>query len=223
MVDLKDFNYLVISLRNPGSDQLQIINTAYLFWRSFWIKELFTSPESAPHWGNEFYRHDYLTLIMHKNLPVALHLYGFQNLELTACVDQSYFDDFDREVVPEIIQSGYKKVITAGWLSVNPEYLKFNREIVFSRCLSALGLRFGKYNGFQAAIAPARSDNGVSQKFMEWGGVTYGLRNVYGIPCELIVMDVDNNIPLTYAESELVAHLWNCYLPVVRQTVKIAA
>jgi len=210
-MSLEEFEYELIELRkDKDSRSISKINEVYFFWKSFWTQVLNESDAPLPHWSDEFYRHDAAGVIFQNGVPVAVHLYGVQNLKMAACRGQTYFHEgFDNRFCSKLIKAGYDKAMSAAWLTINPDFVKNPERIVFSRCLMAIALKASDYLGCETVIGPTRSDNGIAAKIIEWGAVSYGQGRAKNTPVEMLVMDNGVQIPLPEIEEELVNQIWN--------------
>lgn len=203
------YNFTLIDLKNEKQRvSASFINEVFFFWKSFWKKELDDLESPYPNWADEFYRHEHLGILTMDSVPVALHLYARQNLLIAPCREQSYFTSFSEAFTGKLVKDGYTDVLSAGWLTVNSDFVSNPDKIVFSKCLVSLSLKVCDYLGSQAILGPTRINNGVADKVISWGAKTYGQEMAYNTPVELIVIDTDTPIPLRDNERSLVEQIW---------------
>lgn len=208
MSSLQEFEFHLIKIRDAKLQDESIINLAYMFWKSVWMEELKTINGSLKCWGDEFYRHDYIGLVTYDQIPVGMHLYGLQNLNLGPCRDQSHFQSYTDDFIPKLKEANINKVISASWLCVNPDFAKFDKDIVFSKVITQLSLRVCQLLGYQGAIAPARKDNGLSTKLKSWGVMSFGEKVVQNVMCEIVFCPSHVEFPLTEKEKQLIGYVW---------------
>lgn len=209
MQNLDEFKFQLLSLRGENDKkELALINEAFFFWKSIWTAELKKNKASAPNWADEFYRHDYVGVLFNKGIPVSVHLYGLHNLSLNACSQQSYFEKFPKDFATSMEKDDYDRVLSAGWLTINPDFLINEHGVAFSKCMIWLVLRVSKLLGCKASLGPTRSDNGLASKIIEWGAISYGQAEAYNTPIDILVMDNDNQIPLRQNEQNIVNAVW---------------
>lgn len=210
MFELSGFKFELLSLREEsGKQNLQKVNEIYFFWKSFWPKVLDELNCAYPNWADEFYKHTHAGVLFYDGTPVSLHLYMVQNFEVAACLQQGYFDSFPKSVIDNIRKDGYKKLITGGWLTVNPTFSKNPERIAFSRCQMALSLLASRYYGCDGVMGPTRINNGFAQRLLGWGAKTYGESLAKNTPVELIVVGNSVQIPLKEKEQEIINIAWS--------------
>lgn len=208
MRDFQEFQFILLKIRDCDRTSENLVNQAYFFWRTFWSKELSKFTNNVPKWADEFYRHDYVGLITYHGQPVALHLYGFQGLGLSACRGQSYFESYSEDFITRVRRDGYHRVISTSWLAVNPTYQRLDDRILFSKCMLVLAQHVCRHFNYDANIATTRMDNGIAAKIIDWGGRSYGEKLHNDVQCALLLITPDVRVPISEYEQSFLNHIW---------------
>ncbi len=180
------------------------INEVFFLWKGVWAMEFKKTGGDPPSWPDEFYRHDAIGAILVDSVPIAVHLYSIQNINLKACEGQDYFKSYTREFTSTLKRERFARVLAASWMTVNPDFKLKDKKVSFSKCLLALSQKMLVPFNCEAAIGATRSDNGLAERIMSWGAKSYGPFHTKNTPVEMLLMDEAMRIPLTADEEELV-------------------
>lgn len=161
---VSDIKYIVLPGRFCESSYLPLYNKAFDFWKQNWtdvFKQLGTSKVPS---ADDFFRQDFIPVILHQDRIVAIHLYTLYDMRTDRTLGHSYLaHNFTPEYFSILKGKGLEKVMSMESLFIDPAYRKSLVGVQFAEVLICLGQRlFEQYTDAEAIIAPARQDVKVS-------------------------------------------------------------
>lgn len=174
--------YHLINTRNPASEELELCEKAFRFWKSSWEK---TYAELNVNKGPELKSDDFLDrevgVLVCKNEPIGLFLNNWFDLSRESITSHSYFSNYPSEVIQEYRKKGFSKVMVLSYLTVHPSWRKSQTDIPVSEILFGLGvIRFSE-TPYENLIGYVRKDLNTHQIFDRHGGVTLMSMTAYNV------------------------------------------
>jgi hypothetical protein len=156
---LSQLQYIILPGRClPGYAHLDLHNQVYEYWKNFW-REVYGSANALDSFNpDDFFRQDYIPVIMWKNNVVAMHLYTFFNFNQKSATDHHYFEFFNQTYLASLRSKEINHAMSMEYLTVDPNWRRKNIGIAMGEVLVGTGLKLMNTTFAQAAIAPARKD-----------------------------------------------------------------
>jgi hypothetical protein len=206
----------------PGSPYVSLHNQAYEYFKTFWRRVFADNGLSEPvQFEHDFYRMDFVTLLMHQQSIAGLHLYSFFNLELSAHCEHEYFQGNRGDVyLTNLKGHGAKSVLTMEYFTVDPNWRKKQIGLSLGPILGSLGTRIQLSCGADASLTRAREDVGSDRMFEELGGEAL-CKNVsmYNTPVSIMAAYSENVKGLTdFTSRRYVDKFWSERVDVSQMT-----
>ncbi len=206
------FRYVILPGKpGPGSQNQELHDRAYEFWKSFWSKIYSDagSPESFV--PEDFTRQDFIPVILHGDTIVAMHLYTIFNIRSLAIREHRYFKFFPEEFFSYLWDHSVDSVLSLEFLTVAEGWRKHDIGVSLSRVLVDCSRRLMNQLPVGALIGPARSDNKVNEMVVDFGFTTFqaGLKK-RNFTVDLMVGFRNQIHPCSdFASHALAKELWN--------------
>ena len=210
---IPDLKYFLIPGRpKVGSPAMEIHNIAFEFWRNFWT-DVFKKNGVADHpSADDFLRQDLISVILHENKVVSLHLYSFFDLALKATNEHSYFkDSYTEKAMQGMSTQGARHVMSMEYFSVAPEWQKKSIGLSIALTMLSLGIRIFTRSQADMLLGVSRVDVGVAKLSYEIGGLPLDQGLIlHGTPCDIVGCPRGlERFPRGEAENRLGETLWN--------------
>lgn len=208
----QELKYYILPGKCPlGFEFTEIHNKAFEYWKTFWSKVYADAGSLDAFHPDDFFRQDYIPVIMWKNEIVAMHLYTFFNLKQRSAIHHNYFNFFNEQFFEKLNELKIEYVMSMEFLTVDPKWRKKESFISVAELLSGIGLELFKQSQGQAAIAPARKDVKVHEMAYKFNfDCLVSDVNCRNFDCDLIlgVKNKISNHPDNYLNA-LVQKIWN--------------
>jgi hypothetical protein len=182
-------NFILLTGKNPPTHLAEFHEIAFNFWYDNWL-DFFKKHDAGYRLNpDDFFRQDYVGLLVQDNVPIAIHLYSIFDITLTHQLKQSYcFDNFTSSFFKNLCQKGIKNTISFESMMVSPDFRKTEKGRSIAPLLYAAGIQLVKsLDDVDAMMAPARNDIGVTKLAQSGGCVTVEEHELHGFPVSLIV------------------------------------
>jgi hypothetical protein len=196
-IEMKDLSFYLIPAANPEKEFVSIHNKAYHLWRDVWIKVFNDLKFNTAFLIDDFIRQDFISVIMHNDIPAAVHLYSFFSLDCEVAREHRYLkENFTHEYFDRLQSRGVRNVMSMEYMTVHPEFRKGLVNLHIGQILVGLAMFTMKEYGGDAAIAPARRDHKVHDLAYAMGGESV-ISNVinHNVACDLLMCTKENVRP----------------------------
>ncbi|HVK61459.1 MAG TPA: hypothetical protein VM432_07910, partial [Bdellovibrionales bacterium] len=177
---LSGFQYWILPGNCPPDfPHQELHNRAFDQWRVFWT-EVMQQVAGERVRTEDFWRQRIISVLTRGNEIAAIHLYSFFNLDSQAALAHSYIRNYYDEADLNHLRSlGVNSVMSMEYLTVNPEFRNRTLGFPIASLLIALGAQIFKASGYDAAVAPCRTDLKVDVRAAELGCQTISESYVY--------------------------------------------
>lgn len=207
--EYEEYDFFFSSLKKAGPAQNEMIESAFKFWKRMWTLEFNRLGKKMPDWSDEFYRHDYIGVVSYKGRPLAMHLYGLQNLGISPCENSRYMTtNFTPEFAPTLRERGIERALSLNWLTVDILLARTIPDISLIEVMGGLGAQVCEWLSFDALIAAIRKDVPLADKAQTLGMKSLGTKDVYGGPCDLCYTTLESRELLGESSRSLINYLW---------------
>lgn len=211
---LDQLQYFILPGKLPlGSPYTSLHNQAYEYFKTFWRRVFVDNGLNEPvHFEHDFYRMDYVNLLMHGSTIVGLIMHSVFNLRLSAHQDHEYFANNSGNIfLADLKERNANSALTMEYFSVDPHWRKSHCGLSLGPILISLGTRIQRACGVDASLGRAREDVGTNRMF-EGLGAQVLLSNVsmYNTPISIMVAYSNNVRDLPDISSRrYVNKFWN--------------
>ncbi len=213
MRNVNAVKYLLLPGKNPSTEDRQYHQLAFDFWFQHWTEFFKISDPTYCLRADEFFRQDYIGLLVDNDTPLAIHLYSEFDITLPYQLNHSYLAyNFSKKYFSSLQSSGIRTGLSFEAMMINPKFRKTETGRSLGPILFGAGIQLLKnLNHIDAMIAPARNDIGVTKLAHSGGAITVTEKDLHGIPVSLIVgrkSDMHLNF-LNDVDRQLVLRIFN--------------
>lgn len=188
-----DLRYVILPGRSLCNDPyyIHLYNLAYNYWFNYWGDFFIKSGHPEAFNVNEFYRQDYLCMILNQSDEViAFHSATQFNLNLKAAIDHRYLSIFESHLINQLIAKNLTKTLSFELLSVPEKWRKTNLHMSFGCAAVGLFLKKMIESSYDLVFAYARRANTSSRIAYSFGAKCL-MENIdrAGHPCDLITFE----------------------------------
>ncbi|MES2854957.1 MAG: hypothetical protein V4692_03785, partial [Bdellovibrionota bacterium] len=153
------FDYWLLPGNCPANfAHTELHNRAFELWRVFWT-EVLQQISGEKVRTEDFWRQRLICIVTKGDEIAAVHLSSFFNLESSAALSHSYIRNYyDEEDFTKLKSLGAKSVMSIEYLTVSPTFRNSSIGFPVVSLLMGLGGRVFENSGYDAVVAPCRTD-----------------------------------------------------------------
>ena len=189
MSETAGMKFFLLPGKNPTANLSENHEIAFNFWYDNWSAFFKKNDFEYKLNPDDFFRQDYVGLLIDGKTPLAIHLYSIFNISLSYQLQQSYcFSNFTKSYFEKINQLKIVNCISFESMMVNPVFRKIENGKSIAPMLYAQGIQLVKaLDSINAMIAPARNDIGVTRLAISGGAESIEEHSLHGFPVSLII------------------------------------
>lgn len=163
---MQGFRYQILPLHTPFESLHGLLDQVYHLWEQTFSSVLQTAgAELNP---DDFFRSDVAGVLLYHDEIVGFNLFTLFDLNLSPHRHHRYFRDLTTETLLHL-QKNYKRLFTAEYFTLAPEWRKNSHHIPWSEILTGLALQFLDCSEAHAVVGTPRVDLRVDQMCQRLG------------------------------------------------------
>ncbi len=163
---MQGFKYHILPLHSPHESHHSLIDQIYHLWENTFSDVLGNAgAELNP---DDFFRSDAAGILQYHDEIVGFNLFTLFDLNLTPHRHHKYFRDLTTETILHL-QKNYKRLFTAEYFTLSPEWRRSVQHIPWSEILTGLALQYLDCSEVHAVVGTPRVDLRVDQMCQRLG------------------------------------------------------
>lgn len=144
--------------RSPAAGDVERLNEVYHFWHGIWDHTFKELGGRGLRGSDDFHRQDEIAVIYSEDQILGAIAFSFFDLKIASHRQHSYFQAYPAEILAQIEEQGLHRLMSIGFLSVDPQWRKSRADAFVSESLVGVACQRFLESNAQLAIASTRND-----------------------------------------------------------------